>query len=91
MFSITGDSVGVASSQPSRHPVIAQFFDSVWTNQDLVVGRHDVVERRRADRGEGQVGHRFRRDDHRLWRRAIASAAASSSCVATNPSDWRAN
>ena len=38
MFSITGDSAGGASSQPSRQPVIAQFFDSVWTNRILSSG-----------------------------------------------------
>ena len=33
-----GPSAGGASSQPTRNPVIAQFFDSVWTNRILSSG-----------------------------------------------------
>ena len=37
-FSIAAASAGGASSQPTRKPVIAQFFDSVWTNRILSSG-----------------------------------------------------
>ena len=37
-FSIAAPSADGASSQPIRKPVIAQFFDSVWTNMILSSG-----------------------------------------------------
>ena len=62
-FSIVGPSAGGASSQPIRQPVIAQFFDSVWTNRILSSGVHDVVERGRALALVGQPAVDFVGDD----------------------------
>ena len=47
-FSITWPSAAGHSSQPMRQPVIAQFFEKVWTNRMRSSVVHDVVERGRA-------------------------------------------